>query len=67
MKRDQKFTPKYWICHRPDSDDVILETASKSQLDAINMYNNYDGDFDIDQADGFIDVSLFEIKFVEGQ
>ncbi len=34
MKANQKFSPKYWIVHDPMSDDVFIETASKSWDDA---------------------------------
>lgn len=30
MKTEQEFTPKYWIFHDTESDDVYLDTTSKS-------------------------------------
>lgn len=38
MKPDQKFTPKYWVCHNPDTDDVMIETARKSHLDSVATF-----------------------------
>ena len=34
MKANQKYTPKYWVCHRPSEDDIIIETLSKSKKDS---------------------------------
>ncbi len=31
MNNEQKFTPKYWVCHDLDGDDILTETMSKSQ------------------------------------
>ena len=38
MKTVQEFTPKYWVVHDPNSDDVFIDTASKSALDAENKF-----------------------------
>lgn len=32
MKNDQKHTPKYWVLHDTDSDEVLIATASKSHF-----------------------------------
>lgn len=34
MKNDQKFTPKYWVGHSKNSDDVVIATARKNYYDA---------------------------------
>jgi hypothetical protein len=36
MKSDQRFTPKYWVFHNTKTDDVYLETASKSRSSCID-------------------------------
>lgn len=33
MKPDQRHSPKYWVAHDTTTDDVILETATKSLYD----------------------------------
>jgi hypothetical protein len=30
MKPNQEFTPKYWVLHNKETDDVLISTASKS-------------------------------------
>jgi hypothetical protein len=30
MQKDQKFTPKYWVFHDLDTDDIFAITMSKS-------------------------------------
>jgi hypothetical protein len=30
MQKDQKFTPKYWVLHDRDADDIFAITMSKS-------------------------------------
>lgn len=29
MNKDQKYSPKYWVCHHPKDEDVSLNTADK--------------------------------------
>jgi hypothetical protein len=41
MLRSQKFTPKYWVIHDPESDDIIIETASKSAEGAAELYHQW--------------------------
>ena len=31
MKKDQKHLPKYWVCHHPLKDDVLINSARKSK------------------------------------
>ena len=37
MRKDQKFTPKYWVFHDLDTSDVFLFTACKSLDNAKEM------------------------------
>lgn len=39
MKKDQPFTPKYWVVHNIETDDVFLETASKTRADCEEWLN----------------------------
>lgn len=38
MKSSQKLTPKYWVVHNPNSDDVILSSADKCRATAIKKW-----------------------------
>lgn len=38
MKSNQKFTPKYWCVHDKNTDDVFVETMSKSVVDAMQKF-----------------------------
>lgn len=31
MNKDQKHKPKYWVCHKPSEDDVLVNSARKSK------------------------------------
>lgn len=35
---NQKYTPKYWVCHHPELDDVMLETADKNMHDSVRKF-----------------------------
>lgn len=62
MKQDQEFTPKYWIGHHKESDDVLLFTAAKTRSVCCDtLEKTYSEDWFMD--DNF-EVSLFEIKLV---
>ncbi len=38
MKDDQKYMPKYWVVHDKETDDVFIDTADKSQGNAIELF-----------------------------
>jgi hypothetical protein len=38
MKSNQKFSPKYWVVHDVSTDDVFIDTASKSLAEAEHKY-----------------------------
>ena len=40
MNKEQPFTPKYWVVHDVENDDVLLHTASKSRDHSILTYCN---------------------------
>lgn len=62
MKENQKFTPKYWICHDPNSDDVFLGTASKGLIECLQLWDKlYKDEQDLDFQPSY---DLFEIKLV---
>jgi len=62
MKTEQEFTPKYWIFHNTESDDVYLDTASKSLDTCRNLAHLLYG---IVSDDSRYQFSLVEIKLVE--
>lgn len=37
MKTEQEFTPKYWVLHDIDSDDVYIDTLAKSYTTCKNL------------------------------
>lgn len=58
MKQDQKFTPKYWMGHHKQTDDVMLFSASKNRLDCCKLLDEAYGE------DWFMDEN-FEVILVE--
>lgn len=68
MKANQKYSPKYWVAHDPRTDDVYLDTASKSYDGCIEkltpiLYGKEDTFRLIDE--GKIEISLIEIKLIK--
>lgn len=59
MKENQKLTPKYWVLHNKQEDDVYLYTARKSRSDALKATEELLGE------DWFIMEDDFEIILVE--
>ena len=41
MKKNQKYLPKYWVVHDKNTDDVFVQTMSKSLNDAENKFVKY--------------------------
>ena len=63
MKTDQKFTPKYWVGHHKQDDDVLLQTANKSRLACCELMESFYGeDWFMDEN---FDVILVEIRVVD--
>lgn len=62
MRKDQEFTPKYWVGHHKKEDDVIWLSMSKSRDQCIEWMDECFGD------DWFLDddyeIILIEIKQV---
>lgn len=38
MKSNQKYLPKYWCVHDKNTDDIFIDTCSKSYKDAENKW-----------------------------
>lgn len=38
MKGMQKYSPKYWVVHDKESDDVFINTASKNKKDSMDIF-----------------------------
>jgi len=62
LKADQKYTPKYWVGHSKEQDDIIVCTMSKTRSDAINEMEFLFGEDWF--LDGNYEVILVEIKMV---
>jgi hypothetical protein len=62
MRTEQDFTPKYWVLHDPESDDVYLDTASKVYNTCANLAFTL---HDYDTSNPNLCISLVEIKLVE--
>lgn len=58
MKDNQKFTPKYWVLHNKQDDDVYLSTACKSRPDTVLQAEDLLGE------DWFMDDN-FEVILIE--
>ena len=67
MKQGQQFTPKYWVFHNTDTDDVYLDTAAKSWDDCVisteQLHLNELMDFYNNESTSYA-ISLVEIKIV---
>lgn len=62
MKSDQKYSPKYWMDHHKQNDDVMLFSASKSREECCNLMEEaYEEDWFLDED---FDVILVEINQV---
>lgn len=60
MKEGQEYSPRYWMGHHKQSDDVMLFSASKSREDCLKLMEEaYGEDWFLD--DDF-DVILVEIR-----
>lgn len=69
MRRSQKCSPKYWIVHNPNSNDVYLSTASKSLHNSIDHFNESARaevyTFEEQFMMGIVACDLFEINFAK--
>ncbi len=71
MKSDQKFTPKYWCVHDKNTDDVFVDTMSKSAVDAMQkFYDNIAGSLfgeltESEMVDMFYEGDNLEVILVE--
>ena len=61
MRDSQNITPKYWVANNKNSDDVIIETASKAFHHAEEKLIKMAGD---DYEDKGFDIKCIEIRFV---
>ena len=60
MKEGQKYSPKYWVGHHKQNDDVMLFSASKSWEDCVKLMEEaYGEDWFLDYD---FDVILVEIR-----
>lgn len=62
MKETQKYTPKYWVGHNKNTDDVYINTAFKHRKDASDaMIGMFGYEWHEKQE---LEVVLIEIKLV---
>lgn len=46
MKNSQNLTPKYWMVHDVTTDDVFIDTASKTYKESVMLFlKNHDSGF----------------------
>lgn len=63
MNDNQKLTPKYWVGHHKQTDDIIVHTMAKNRNDsALAMEIHYGEDWFMDEN---FDIILIEIKEVK--
>ena len=68
MKKQQRFTPKYWIAHDKNSDDVLFSTAAKSRAEALDrlkrihrvQYDDY-----LTNEYSSIELAVFEVQLCQ--
>ncbi len=77
MKQDQKLTPKYWVVHDKNTDDVYLSSAHKSKtesetrfveqlmLPCLHSDMSFEDAFDLYLEDEDYECILIEIKEVK--
>ena len=62
MKSDQKYSPKYWVVHYTNTEDVVVESFCKSMNGSINKFESVTGeDFHELSLNGRAYVQLIEI------
>lgn len=62
--KPQKYTPKYWVGHNRNTDDVYISTASKNKAEAFGKMLAHVGPVVYD--DSSYEMILIEIKEVVG-
>ena len=62
MRSNQKFTPKYWVGHRKDSDEILIVTMYKSRRDTWDAMTNLLGE-DWEHTDKYY-INLVEVKII---
>lgn len=65
MNKVQKFTPKYWVGHDNTTDDVFIETASKSRSNAVKKMEHLIGFTEFRTNDKY-ETILIEVNWVYG-
>lgn len=76
MNKEQNHSPKYWVVHNKQNDDILVNTLSKNKNWAIErFFNNYTYDMKGVMSDDELEewwenqtefvCSLVEIKLVE--
>ena len=66
MKPNQQHTPKYWVAHRTDSDNVYLSTASKVRSKTFKKLNQrLEDDAWKYLENGTISIDLVEINLID--
>ena len=63
MNNEQEFTPKYWVVHDKEDDDILISTASKAKDNACSKMKQIFGDRCFE--DGRYSVDLVEIKLCD--
>lgn len=69
MRKEQKFTPKYWVGHDPRENDVYIDTADKNRFKAITKFQKLlmcnDSEYEKCVEEGKAGVVLIEIKLID--
>lgn len=75
MKSDQKHSPKYWVVHDKQTDDIFLSSAHKWKQRSIDLFleqmskmftnSSYDDLYEAFENDEDYECILVEIKKVE--
>lgn len=63
MNQNQKHSPKYWVCHNKQEEDVYLSTAAKDITSTMKKTSHLFGEGWTE--DPSLDIILIELKEVE--
>lgn len=63
MNTEQKLSPKYWVCHDIETDDVFFGTMSKMKSTTEDLANQLLGT-GWEEAE-FLKIDLIELNFAE--
>lgn len=65
MKQNQEFTPKYWVMHDKNTDDIFVDTMDKCMSRSKGKYNKLHKDKDGVNIESARDLECILISIVQ--